>query len=130
MRHVESREGVSGSVREREAAEASRNREGASGSVREREANEASRKHQGEKLVRHTGSREGERKVRAGDNLIRFPFARSDKSVFLYSFFIHSFIILMLYVARGMRSKTVRENAVFLVILSFLSLPSSTHYKM
>ena len=33
--------------------------------------------------------REGERKVRAGDKLIRFSSARGDKVLFLYSFFYY-----------------------------------------
>ena len=41
--------------------------------------------------MRHAGSREGERKVRAGDKLIRFPSTRSDKAAFLYSFFYSFF---------------------------------------
>ena len=32
---------------------------------------------------------EGERKVRAGEKLIRFPSARSDKTLILYSFFYY-----------------------------------------
>ena len=53
--------------------------------------------------------------------MLKFSSARSDKSSLSLLFFIHS-------LARGTRSETTGENAVSLVILSFLLLPSSTHF--
>ena len=70
-------------------------------------------KREGEKLVRERG------RVRAGDKMLKFPSARSDKNSLSLLFFIHS-------LARGTRNETTGENAVSLVILSFLSLPSSS----
>ena len=81
---------------------------------------------EGSGSVRHAGIRDGasgsvrERGKWGRDKMLKFSTARSDKSSVFLLFFIHS-------LARQTRSETTGENAVSLVILSFFSLPSSTH---